>query len=53
MTLEDKRRSLEESIYGSKQDIYEKFQHLKAAERERDSVLSEIQKRYVSRGLHG
>ncbi|KAK4753338.1 hypothetical protein SAY87_022136 [Trapa incisa] len=43
-TLEEKRRRLEESIYRSNRDVYEKFQRLKAVEKERGSILSETQK---------
>ncbi|XP_031375479.1 coiled-coil domain-containing protein 22 isoform X1 [Punica granatum] len=45
MTLEEKKRGLEESIYGSKPDLYAKFRNLKEVERETDSILSETQTR--------
>jgi len=45
LILEEKKRSLEESLYATEPEFQEKFQKLKEVELEVDSVSSEIRKR--------
>ncbi|KAK9268943.1 hypothetical protein L1049_000709 [Liquidambar formosana] len=44
-TLEEKQRTLEESLYATKPEVREKYQKLKEVKLEMQSVLSEIRKR--------
>ncbi|KAK3427453.1 hypothetical protein EUGRSUZ_F03677 [Eucalyptus grandis] len=45
LILEEKKRSLEESLYATEPEFQEKFQKLKEVELEVDSISSEIRKR--------
>lgn len=45
--LEEKKRSLEESLYATKPEIWGKYQKLKEVEQETQSLLYEIRKRYI------
>ncbi|XP_030549328.1 coiled-coil domain-containing protein 22 homolog isoform X4 [Rhodamnia argentea] len=45
LTLKEKKRSLEESLYATKPEFQEKFQKLKEVELEVDSISSEMRKR--------
>lgn len=45
--LEEKKRSLEESLCATKPEIWEKYQKLKEVEQETQCLLSEIRKRYI------
>ncbi|KAF8026410.1 hypothetical protein BT93_F3025 [Corymbia citriodora subsp. variegata] len=45
LTLEEKKRCLEESLYATKPDFLEKFHKLKDVELEVDSISSELRKR--------
>lgn len=46
--LEEKKKSLEESLYANNPDAQEKLQKLKNLELEKESILSAVQKRYFS-----
>lgn len=46
-SLEEKRRSLEETLYANEPEAREKLQKLREVKLERKSVLSEIRKRYL------
>lgn len=46
-SLEEKRRSLEETVHANDPEAQEKLQKLREVELERLSVLSEIRKRYI------
>jgi hypothetical protein len=46
--LEEKKRSLEESLYANSPEAQEKLQKLREVELEKQSILSEIRKRYNS-----
>lgn len=46
-SLEEKKRSLEESLYANELEAQAKLLKLREVELERQSVLSEIRKRYI------
>lgn len=46
-SLEEKKRSLEESLYANEPEAQAKLLKLREVELERQSVLSEIRKRYI------
>lgn len=46
-SLEEKKRSLEESLYANEPEAQAKLLKLREVELEQQSVLSEIRKRYI------
>lgn len=46
-SLEEKRRNLEESLYANQPEAKQKLKKLREVELERQSVFSELQKRYI------
>jgi len=47
--LEERKRSLEESLYSNNPDALEMLQKLREAQQEEQFILSEIMKRYISK----
>lgn len=47
--LEERKRSLEESLYSNNPDALEMLQKLREVQQEQQFILSEIMKRYISK----